>query len=158
MNTTIRMFFASLVPVVLCMGPAGCQTSGSNPADGGRPGDITARMLVQPEALAGPGPDNLNWSPQGAQLAYTLAGESGYVLWLYDASTGVRRVLLDPADRPGGIDVTTAQWSPAGDAMLLAGDTSLWLLDTASGGLKPVAGGGGAIDAMMFAPSGTQVS
>ena len=121
--------------------------------------DITARMLVQPGALVGPGPDNLKWSPKGARLAYTLAADSGDVLWLYDASTGDKRVLLDPTGKPDEIDVTSAQWSPAGVAMLLAGDTSLWVLDVASGRVTKVAARGrGAIDAMMFTPTGTHVS
>ncbi len=121
--------------------------------------DITARMLVQPDALVGPGPENLGWSPQGARLAYTLAGATGDVLWLYDATTGVKRVLFDPASHLDSIDVTSAQWSPAGDTMLLAGATSLWVLDVASGeSTKVAAEGDGAIDAMMFTPTGTHVS
>ena len=121
--------------------------------------DITARQLVQPGALVGPGPDNLKWSPKEARLAYTLAADSGDILWLYEASTGDKRILLDPAGKPDEIDVTSAQWSPAGAAMLLTGATSIWVLDVESGRMTKVAAGGtGAIDAMMFTPTGMQVS
>ena len=37
------------------------------------------------------------------------------MLWLHDAASGDKKVLLDPAKSPGNIDVTSAQWSPQGD-------------------------------------------
>ena len=43
------------------------------------------------------------------------------MLWLYDAATGDKKVLLDPAKSPDNIDVTSAQWSPQGDRLLLDG-------------------------------------
>lgn len=124
-------------------------------------GEITARELVEPGALVGPGPNVLGWSPQGSVLAYTAPaeGEGGAdLLWLYDASGGDRRVLLDPSTQPDNIDVSSAQWSQQGDAMLLAGDTSLWVLATASGELEQLVAGDGDITAMMFTPAGTYVS
>ena len=44
-------------------------------------------------------------------------------------AAGDKRVLLDPGDNPDQIDLTSAQWSPQGDVLLLTGGTSLWLLD-----------------------------
>lgn len=144
----------AVLALSLLAGLGGC---GSEAPAGG---DITARELVQPNALVGPGPENLAWSPRGARLSYTLADDSGSEkLMLYDAAAGQSRVLFDPAGQPDAVDVTSAQWSPAGDAVLLAGDTSLWVLDPATGGLTAVpGGGGGAIDAMMFAPDGALIS
>ena len=152
MSKTPLLLLALVVLAFTCLVSGGAALSA--PA-----ADITARQLVQPGALMGPGPDNLKWSPKGARLAYTPAADAGDVLWLYDASTGDRRVLLDPAGKPDRIDVTSAQWSPVGSAMLLAGDTSLWVLDVTSGRVTKVsAKGEGAIDAMMFTPTGAQVS
>ena len=141
--------------VLTCL--AGCGSDSSNPAT---TATITARMLVQPNALAGPGPANLTWGPKGAQLAYTLADESGNeTLWLYDAASGEKRLLFDPAGKSDDIDVTTVQWSPTGKSMLLLGTTKLWLLDVASGKLSAVASAGsGTLDAMMFTPTGTHVT
>ncbi len=123
-------------------------------------GGVTARELVQPDALVGPGPENLAWSPTGARLAYTLADGNGNVkLWLCDASTGEKNVIFDPAGQPDQIDAASFQWSPSGESMLLSGDETLVVLDVASGSLTPVnLAGSGAIDAMMFTPDGTQVS
>jgi dipeptidyl-peptidase 4 len=153
-----RPLFCLLLMVIVsltCLG--GCGEETPAPATAG----VTARELVEPGALVGPGPNILGWSPQGSVLAYTAPaeGEDGVdSLWLYDASSGDKRVLLDPSSQPDNIDVTSAQWSQQGDAMLLAGDTSLWVVTTASGELEQLAGGGGDITAMMFTPQGTHVS
>ena len=98
-------------------------------------------MLTAPNALVGPSPSSFNWSPVGAALAYVEPQDDQDVLWLYDAATGDKKVLLDPAKSPGNIDVTSAQWSPQGDRLLLAGDEALWLLDVNTGDLT-VAGRG----------------
>ena len=107
-----RAPIAALVLVAMLLACfAGCGEKSPAPASGG----ITARELVEPDALVGPGPSILGWSPQGALLAYTAPpdGEDGAdVLWLYDASSGEKKVLLDPSTQPDNIDVTSAQWSP----------------------------------------------
>jgi dipeptidyl-peptidase-4 len=118
---------------------------------------ITARMLVQPNALMGPGPTNLSWSPREATLAYVAPRNGQDVLWLYEAATGARCVLLDPTNRQDGIDVTSAQWSPGGDALLLSGEKALWLLDVDSGRLDSLAEGA-AKTAVAFSPSGERLS
>jgi hypothetical protein len=84
----------------------GCgDDSESNPPVPTEP--ITARMLVEPGALAGPGPSSFAWSPTGASLAYVAPVEDGGadVLWLYEATTGTRRVLPDPSGQDDSIDV-----------------------------------------------------
>ena len=70
-------------------------------------------MLIAPNALVGPSPSSFNWSPVGTELAYVDAQGDEDVIWLYDAATGDKKVLLDPAQSPGNIDVTSAQWSPS---------------------------------------------
>jgi dipeptidyl-peptidase-4 len=120
---------------------------------------ITARMMIAAGALAGPGPSDFAWSPQGSMLSYVapLAPGGPGALWLYDAAAGSRRVLLDPAGRMGGIDIGSAQWSPRGDTLLLSGADALWLLDVETGALDSIALGGSS-DAMAFLPSGAALS
>ncbi len=120
---------------------------------------ITARMMVAPGALAGPGPSDFAWSPSGARLSYVapLAPGGHSALWLYDAASGARRVLLDPEGKAGGIDIASAQWSPRGDTLLLAGTDALWLLDAESGALASIARGG-SCEAAAFLPSGGAIS
>ena len=144
----------TLVLMGACLGVSGA-------ASAPRDGTITARMLVQPGALVGPGPQNLIWCPKGALLAYADVSGTGtdQVLWLYDAVGGDKRILFDPAGKPDQIDVTSAQWAPGGDKLLLAGQSSLWVLGAATGALSRVPGTSrGACDATAFTPSGDGVS
>ena len=97
---------------------------------------ITARQLVAPGALMGTGPSSFSWSPFGTTLAYVEPQDGHDVLWAFDPVTGDKRVLLDTGDNPDGIDLASAQWSPQGDVLLLAGATSLWLLDADTGALE----------------------
>ena len=76
---------------------------------------ITARMLVQPNALMGPSPNSFAWSPNGATLAYVDTQDGHDVLFAYDAATKTKRVLLDPGANPNQIDLTSTEWSPQGD-------------------------------------------
>ncbi len=121
-------------------------------------GELTARMLTAPNALVGPSPSSFNWSPVGATLAYVELQDGQDLLWLYDAAKGEKRVLLDPSKSPDNIDVTSAQWSPQGDRLLLAGDTALWLLDVKTGDLKSLLEGGSVKTGLMFTPDGTRIS
>ena len=118
---------------------------------------ITARMLVEPDALVGPGPSHLQWSPQGATLAYVAPEDGQELLWLYDATTGEKRVLLDPAGHDDNIVITSAQWSPLGDTLLLRGEEALWLVDVETGELTSLAEGGSKT-AVTFSPTGEMVS
>ena len=80
-------------------------------------GILTPRMLTAPGALVGPGPSSFAWSPTDSLLTYVEPQSGQTVLWLYDAATEQKRVLLDPSGHPDSIDVTSALWSPKGDAL-----------------------------------------
>jgi dipeptidyl-peptidase-4 len=134
---------------------------GLSPANAAEQGgeEITARMLTAPNALMGPGPSSFNWSPKGAMLAYVEPVDGQDMLWLYDAVTGDKKLLLDPsASADTTIDPASAQWSPAGDRLLLAGTESLWLLDAKTGALKPFVKTRGAKTGLAFSPNGAQVA
>lgn len=135
---------------------AGCGKSG--PAAGPDPNPFTARELEQPGALVGQGPSNLSWSPEGARLAYVQPAGDSQVLQVYDAASGEKKTVIDPAKHPDNIDVTSAQWSQQGDALLFTGDTSIWVLAVSSGELKSLAVEGGTKTSTMFSPSGKQIS
>ncbi len=115
-------------------------------------------MLTAPDALAGPSPSSFNWSPVGAMLAYVEAQDGHDVLWLYDAASGEKRVLLNPAEHEGDIDVTSAQWSPQGDRLLLMGGDALWLLDVQSSDMQALLQISSSMTGVTFTPDGARVS
>ncbi|MHB8896147.1 MAG: DPP IV N-terminal domain-containing protein [Candidatus Geothermincolia bacterium] len=154
-GTVLAWMLLALLICAACL--PGCG-GGGGPAAGPVSGGLTARQLEEPNALVGPGPSNLIWSPKGTQLAYASPQGSGLVLSLYDASDGSNRVILDPAGHPDNIDVTTAQWSPRGDSILLVGEKSLWLLQVGSGSLKSLATTDGDRESVAFSPSADRIS
>jgi dipeptidyl-peptidase 4 len=121
-------------------------------------GGITARMLVEPGALMGSGPSGFGWSPQGATLAYVEPLDGRDVLWAYDPVTSEKWALLDPGDNPDQIDLSSAQWSPQGDLLLLSGGTALWLLDPETGELKSLGQDGAGSTSLTFSPDGTRIA
>ncbi len=133
-------------------------TSGAAPLAKPAPArSITARQLVASDALMGPGPSSFNWSPTGSTLAYVEPRDGRAVLWAYDARSDATRLLLDVGDNPHQIDLTSAQWSPQGDLLLLTGKTALWLLDARTGELKSFASGG-AKTSPTFSPGGGRIA
>jgi dipeptidyl-peptidase-4 len=119
---------------------------------------ITPRQLVAPGALMGSGPSSFAWSPAGATLVYVEPQDDQDALWAYDPSTGDKRILLAPGDNPDQIDLTSAQWSPLGDSLLLSGGASLWLLDLETGELKSIAGEGGSKTGLSFSSDGQRIA
>jgi dipeptidyl-peptidase 4 len=120
-------------------------------------GEVTPRMLIAPGALMGAGPSSFNWSPQGALLAYVDLQDGQDALMAYDPQTDTRRVLLAPGDNLDQIDLSSAQWSPQGDALLLAGAPGIWLLDTETGEMRRLAEGEG-YTSLTFSPDGARVA
>jgi dipeptidyl-peptidase-4 len=170
-KTTI-LFSLSLVPLLLsaCVAPAvmppeTAATDGSTtlqaqqtPLPTQSAGAMTPRELTAPGALVGSSPSSFAWSPAGALLAYVEPQDGQELLWLHDPASGEIRLLLDPTESEGNIDLTSAQWSPQGNRMLLIGDTALWLLDVTSGDMQPLLDDGNPKTSAMFTPDGACVS
>ncbi|MFZ4481769.1 MAG: hypothetical protein ACOYNZ_17960, partial [Rhodoferax sp.] len=129
MNRNIQLYFLSVLSLVFsALVGCGGQDQTPTPTPPVTP-KVSARMLVQANALMGPGQSAFGWSPQGATLAYVDPVDGRDVLWAYDAATAAKRVLLDPGANPEQISVSSAQWSPQGNLLLLLGANALWLLD-----------------------------
>ena len=148
---------AACLAIVSALGPSHL-ASAAGPATIPASTTITARQLVQPYALMGPGPSSFAWSPGGAVLAYVEPRNGHDVLWTWDAASATKRVLLDPGSNPNGLDLTTAQWSPQSDRIVLVGSSALFLLDVGSGALQPLEVGTATTTAVQFSPDGAQLA
>ena len=119
---------------------------------------ITARQLVAPGALMGPGPSSFNWQPQGTLLTYVEPLDGQDVLWSYSPAANEKRILLDLDDNPDQIDLSSAQWSPQGDLLLLSGERAIWLLDPESGTLQSLIEGSDGITSLSFSPDSSRIA
>lgn len=155
MNNSLKV---CILILAILIGLAGNDGVSAAPPSQQSTEQITARMLVQSNALMGPSPSSFAWSPTGATLAYVDTQNGHDVLLAYDAKTNAKHVLLDPGDNPNQIDLTSTEWSPQGDVILLSGATSLWLLDPRTGQTKPLGSDTGAKTSMTFSPDGTQIA
>lgn len=122
------------------------------------PTPLTSRQLTAPGALAGPSPTTFAWSPNGALLVYVTSREGQDALVLYDAAKGTKSTLLDAANTPAGIELSSVQWSPQGDSLLFGGAESLWVARLDAGTLQPFATSTSPKTAWMFLPDGAHVS
>jgi hypothetical protein len=83
-------------------------------------------------------------------LSYVAPVDGQELLWLYDAASGEKQVLLDPSEHPGNINVSSAQWSPNGRRLLLTGEDALWLLVAETGAVHPLLQDGRAKTGVQF--------
>ena len=119
---------------------------------------VTARQLIEPGALMGPGPSAFNWRSQGAFLTYIEPLDGRDVLWAYDPATDKKWALLDPGDNPDQIDLSSAQWSPQENLLLLSGESAIWLLDPDTGDLRSLIEGEVGITSLSFSPDGSRIA
>ena len=156
-STTLLFRISIALPLAL-IALSGCRVIKPTQTPQPGTGEITARMLVAPGALMGPGPSSFSWSPVGATLTYVAPQDDRDVLWAYDPATDAKRLLLDPGENPEQIDLSSVQWSPQGDLLLLSGASALWLLDPKTSALQSLAKGSHGITSLMFSPDGTRIA
>ena len=108
---------------------------------------LTIEAIYAPGGLNGRGPENMEWSPDGARLSFVQRdGEQGE-LWYMDAATGEKKVLvsaaklamLDPdvnkvknereKERLTRYGVAAYVWAPDSKHMLFDSQGQLWLYD-----------------------------
>jgi dipeptidyl-peptidase-4 len=96
----------------------------------GSPSRLTIDAALAPEAY-GRRPTLQAWSPDGRRLLYLWDEGDGKALWLLDAGTAKRELLVKLADlgeEDKALDLDAFSWSPQGDSLLLAARGDLYLL------------------------------
>jgi len=114
---------------------------------------LTIEAIYQPGGLAGRGPENLAWSPDGTRMSFMQREENGERrdLWYVDAVTGEKKVLVG-AEKLASLstDVNSVKnerekerltryrvapyvWAPDAKHLLFDSAGQLWLYDLATG-------------------------
>jgi dipeptidyl-peptidase-4 len=110
---------------------------------------LTIEVIYQPGGLAGPSPQNVEWSPDGTKLSYVQRDEKGEKgeLWYVDAATGEKKVLVSAEklsslvpdvnkvknerekERLTRYHVAAYVWAPDSKHLLFDSLGQLWLFD-----------------------------
>jgi len=141
--------------------------------------ELTLEEIFAAGGLAGPRPEQLQWSPDGASLTYILedATDRQRNLWVADAKGGRPRVLvshsqlaaLAPAlndatqdererERRRRYAVASYLWSPDSRSLLFTSAGSLFLYELESGRARELTPGLDEVKHLKFSPNGKFVS
>ncbi len=113
---------------------------------------LTIEEIFAPGGLAGRGPEDMEWSPDGTKLSYVQRNDEGEQgeLWYVDAATGEKKVLLSAAklaslapdyekiknererERVTRYHVAAYVWTPDSKRLLFDAHGQLWLFDIAT--------------------------
>ncbi len=142
-----QILFAALAFILLIGLPAPLGAQSVAPAK-----PLTIEALFVPGGLAGRGPENVEWSPDGTKLSFVQrdgAGEQGE-LWYVDAATGEKKVLVSAAklaslapdtskvkderekERLTRYHVAAYLWAPDSKHLIFDSQGQLWLFDLAT--------------------------
>ncbi len=112
---------------------------------------LTIEAIYQPGGLAGHGPENMEWSPDGTRLSFLQPDESGKnQLWSVDATTGEKKLLVSAEklaslapdsnravnererERRNRYHVAAYLWAPDSKHLIFDSQGQLWLYDLAT--------------------------
>ncbi|MFY9977059.1 MAG: DPP IV N-terminal domain-containing protein [Candidatus Sulfotelmatobacter sp.] len=160
-----------LQAVLVCLvTPLFSQTSPTKP--------LTIEEIFAPGGLAGRGPENIEWSPDGSKLSFIQRddeGENGE-LWYVDATSGEKKVLLSAAklaslapdydkiknererERLTRYHVAAYIWGPDSKHLLFDAHGQLWLFDLGTGTAVQFTSDPEPSEDPKFSPDGSHVS
>jgi dipeptidyl-peptidase-4 len=123
---------------------------------------LTLQDVIHPGSVVAPGITALSWRPGGKQLTFvrpSVRGREGVsTLCAYDLETHTETVLFHPTGGQEKLNLSSYQWSPRGDAILLEGENQVWLLDPQTGGLRRLTQDADAKEVPTFSPSGDRIA
>lgn len=169
MNKKSRLHFS--VALVALAVPLWSQSSSP-----GKP--LTIESIYAPGGLAGRGPENVEWSPDGAKLTYVQRDEEGEhgELRYVDAASGEKKILLSAAklaslvpdyskvkdererERLTRYHVAAYVWAPDSKHLMFDAQGQLWLFDIGTGTAVQFTSASDSSDDPKFSPDGNHVS
>ena len=139
---------------------------------------LTIEAIYAPGGLAGRGPENSEWSPDGTKLSFVQrddAGEHGE-LWYVDAATGEKKILVSAAklaslapdatkvkdererERLTRYHVAAYVWAPDSKHLIFDSQGQLWLYDLTTGTAVQFTSAPDPSGDPKFSPDGSHVS
>ncbi len=123
---------------------------------------LTVQQVVQSGSIVAPGISALGWRPGGKQLTFVRPGPPGNAsastLCAYDLERHAETVLFNSLDHKEKLNLSSYQWSPRGDAILLEGDNDLWLLEARTGQLRRLTHDADTEEVPAFSPAGDRIA
>ena len=159
-----------LVSVLPSLQSTSAQTAPTKP--------LTIEAIYQPGGLAGRGPENVEWSPDGTRLSFVQRDEEGGKgeLWYVDAATGEKKVLVSAAKLASlAPDVTKLKkerekewltryhvaaysWAPDSKHLIFDSQGQLWLYDLATATAVQFTSAPDPSSSPKFSPDGSHVA
>jgi dipeptidyl-peptidase 4 len=165
-----KLLYALAVAFVCFVSPLWSQSSPAKP--------LTIEAIFAPGGLAGRGPENIEWSPDGTKLTFIQRDEDGEhgELWYVDAATGEKKILLSAAklaslapdynkvkdererERLTRYHVAAYLWAPDSKHLIFDSQGQLWLFDLASNTAVQFTSAPDPSGDPKFSPDGSHVS
>ncbi len=123
---------------------------------------LTVELVARQGALVSPAVTDVRWRPDGEAVTYVRAEGSGEnavsKLWMFDVATKQTKILLEASGENQKFVLTSYEWSPDGNSLLLQGDNDLWLFDLKSGEKKQLTQDSEKEEFPTFSPSGDLIA
>jgi dipeptidyl-peptidase-4 len=180
-TSILLLEFIILGWALLCVGQSGPSLHGSphgvsaeQEASAARPNSaqsdkrvFTLDEVIHPGSIIESGISAVNWRPGGKQVTFvrTPLRKTGGVLAIcsYDVDSGRETVVFPTSGGSSGgsqprLNLSSYQWSPRGDAILLEGANDFWLLDPQTGGVRRLTQDGEMKEVPTFSPTGDRIA
>ncbi|HXX24547.1 MAG TPA: S9 family peptidase [Terriglobia bacterium] len=126
---------------------------------------LTLELVARPQGLMAPGLSRVEWRPGSNEISYLKRQGFGRgasaTIYIYDIASRKERVLLGPPSdttEGGKPNLSSYQWSPRGDALLLEGEEEIWIYTLATSQMKSLIKETAPIEHATFSPTGERVA
>jgi dipeptidyl-peptidase-4 len=171
MKKQLSLFALAFIFVLGLLAPLWAQSSAPVKA-------LTIEAIFAPGGLTGRGPENTEWSPDGAKLSFVQRDDEGNQgeLWYVDAATGEKKVLISAAklaslapdtskvkderekERLTRYHVAAYLWAPDSKHLIFDSQGQLWLFDLATSTAVQFTSAPDPSGDPKFSPDGSHVS
>jgi dipeptidyl-peptidase-4 len=117
--------------------------------------NLTVELASVKNALIEPSISEIEWSPDGSKITYFRKKGEDNQLFSFDIKTRKEHMLFDPTSEK--FKLSSYEWSPKSDSIILQSETDLWLFDVKSGKKKQLTKDGDEEECVAFSPAGDRI-